>query len=67
MKKNDKITVVVKTPFATTEEEKFITKITTTKIFVDGLDNPFNRKTGYKETPFGGCSVYIKEIVNVNK
>jgi len=63
MKRGDTITVVIKTPWATTEEELTINKITATEIFVDTLGIPFNKKTGYKVESFPGSLVYIKEII----
>jgi len=52
MKKNQKVTIVVSTPWATTEEEGVIRKISGNKIFIEGLDIPFNKITGIKEDCF---------------
>lgn len=63
MKKNQKVTIVVSTPWATTEEEGVIRKISGNKIFIEGLDIPFNKITGIKEDCFFGSKVYIKELL----
>ncbi len=62
MKKGRSVTIVVVTPFATTEEARVIEKVTKTKIFIEGLDIPFDRITGKKIETFNGSSVYIKEL-----
>lgn len=62
MKKNQKVTIVVKTPWATTEEESIVERVTKDKIFIEGLDIPFDKVTGIKTESFGGCKVYIKEL-----
>lgn len=66
MKKGDTITIVVDTPFASTEELGIIGKLTKDCIYIEGLKVPFNRATGRKVEVFAGAGVYIKEI-NENK
>ena len=61
-KTKTKVVIVVKTPLATTEEKCYIEKITTTEIFIEGLDSPFDRKTGKKIDVFPGASVFIKDF-----
>ena len=64
MKEKDTVTVVVKTPWATTEEIRIIERITDTEIFVEHQEeSPFNIKTGYRESFIPGTKVYIKELV----
>jgi len=65
MKINDIVTIVVQTPWATTEEKGMISSIIDNMIYIDGLDIPFDKKTGYKTETFLGCSVYIKEVTNL--
>lgn len=62
MKKGDTVTIVVKTPVATTEENGKVEKITKDKIYIEGLDIPFEKATGQKTETFFGAKVYIKEI-----
>lgn len=62
MKKGDRVTVVVQTPWATTEEELVVEKITKDQIFIENLKIPFDRATGVKIECFAGASVYIKDI-----
>ena len=62
MKAGDEITVVVVTPVATTEEKGIVQHIEGDNIYVEGLDIPFNTKTGDKTDVFPGARVYIKEL-----
>lgn len=62
MENNQKVTIVVKTPWATTEEERVIESLTENEIFIKGLDVPFDRKTGVKTESFLGSKVFIKEL-----
>ena len=62
MKKNDKVTIVVETPWATTEEDGIIEEITDTEIFIKELEIPFHKETGIKTESFAGAKVYIKEL-----
>lgn len=62
MKKNQKVTIVVKTPWGTTEEDGLVERVTKDEIFIKGLDIPFNKITGIKTETFAGSSVYIKEL-----
>ncbi len=62
MKKADRVTVVVQTPVATTEEILYIEKVTKDKIYIKGLDIPFDKITGVKDECFFGAKVYIKEL-----
>lgn len=58
------VTVVVKTPVATTEESKVVEKCIDDMIYLRGLDLPFDGRTGKKESYIPGCSVYIKELAH---
>lgn len=62
MKNGDIVTVVLKTPWATTEERLKVVEINETEIYIENLNIPFNKKTGYKTESMAGSSVYIKEI-----
>lgn len=63
MKVNQTVTIVVKAPFAATEEIEIIERIEGNLIYIKGLDVPFNKITGFKTETFPGIKVYIKEIV----
>lgn len=63
MKEGDEVTIVVKTPWATTEEKRIIESISKGKIYIEDLNIPFDKKTGQKTETFPGSEAYIKEIV----
>lgn len=62
LKKGATVTIVVQTPWATTEEDGKIIKVTKDKIYLDYTDIPFDKKTGVKTESMNGCKVYIKEL-----
>ena len=62
MKNGDSVTIVVKTPLATTEEPGVIESIDENLIYIRGLRIPFMKSTGKKVDNFFGADVYIKEI-----
>ena len=63
------MTIVVYTPWATTEEIGVVEKISqkNNEIYIKNLDYPFNKTTGQKEEVFCGAKVYIKEIAEKYK
>jgi hypothetical protein len=62
MKKGNKVTLVIVTPVATVEEVGVIEKVKGNEIFIEGLDIPFDKKSGVKTYSFPGTSTYIKEL-----
>lgn len=62
IKEGDKVTIVVVTPWTTTEELRVIEEIIDDNIYIDGLDIPFDLLSGKKTEIFFGTKVYIKEI-----
>lgn len=62
MKKGDKVTIVVMTPFATTEKDGIVEMVKKNNIHIKGLEIPFDRLTGKRTDVFFGTKVYIKEL-----
>ena len=59
----DRVTVVVKTPFATVEEpDHVISDITDEFIKIEGLECEFGPLSGRMKDSFPGSSMFIKEI-----
>lgn len=62
MKNGDSVTIVVKTPLATTEEQGVVESVDEDWVYIKGLMIPFMKSTGKKVDNFFGAEVYIKEI-----
>jgi len=54
VKKGQAVVVALTGAGFTTREDYVVEKVTKDKVWVDGLDAPFDRKTGISENCYGG-------------
>lgn len=62
LKAGDTVTIVVRTPVATTEEKGIVEMVKHHVIYLKGLEIPFRKSDGQKTDTFPGVKVYIKEL-----